>query len=36
VLAAGVAGLVLWRMQRMWLGLLVGLGVFWALRAVLG
>jgi len=35
LLAAGAAALVLWRSGRMWLGLLVGLGAFWALRALL-
>jgi branched-subunit amino acid transport protein len=36
VLAAGVAALVLWRTGRMWLGLVVGLAAFWALRTLLG
>ena len=36
VLAAGAAALVLWRFQRMWLGLVVGLGAFWLLRGALG
>jgi branched-subunit amino acid transport protein len=36
LLAAGVAALVLWSTQRMWLGLLVGMGAFWALRSLLG
>ena len=33
---AAVVGLVLWRTQRMWAGLLVGMGAFWALRSLLG
>ena len=33
LIAAGVAALVLWRVRSLWLGLLVGLAVFWGLRA---
>ena len=33
LIAAGAAALVLWRVRSLWLGLLVGLAVFWGLRA---
>ena len=36
LLAAAAAALALWRFGRMWLGLLVGLCAFWALRSLLG
>lgn len=32
LLAALVAAAVFWRLRRLWLGLLVGMGVFWLLR----
>lgn len=34
LIAAGVAALVLWRVRSLWLGLLVGMVVFWGLRAL--
>jgi len=34
VLAAAAAGVVMWRSRQLWLGLLVGMVVFWALRNV--
>ena len=33
LVAAGVAALVLWRVRSLWLGLLLGMAVFWGLRA---
>ncbi len=33
LVAAGVAALVLWRVWSLWFGLLVGMVVFWSLRA---
>ena len=33
LIAAGVAALVLWRVRSLWFGLLVGMAVFWGLRA---
>lgn len=32
--AAGVAAFVFWRVRSLWLGLLVGMVVFWGLRAL--
>ncbi len=32
LLAAIVAGLVLWKYKRLWVGILVGMSVFWVLR----
>ena len=34
LVAAGIAALVLWRVQSLWFGLLVGMVVFWGLRAL--
>ena len=34
LIAASVAALVLWRVRSLWLGLLVGMAVFWGLRAL--
>ena len=34
LIAAGVAALVLWRVRSLWLGLLVGMIVFWGLRTI--
>jgi branched-subunit amino acid transport protein len=34
LLAAGVAALVLWRFRSLWLGLLVGMVLFWGLRTL--
>ncbi len=34
LIAAGIAALVLWRFRSLWLGLLVGMAVFWGLRAL--
>lgn len=34
VAAATVAGVVAWRVRRVWVCLLVGLGVYWVLRLV--
>lgn len=34
LVAAVVAALVFWRMRSLWLGLLVGMTVFWGLRAI--
>lgn len=34
LVAAGVAALVLWRFQSLWLGLLVGMVAFWGLRSL--
>lgn len=34
LVAAGVAALVLWRVRSLWLGLLVGMTVFWGLRVL--
>ncbi len=33
LVAAGIAALVLWRVRSLWFGLLVGMVVFWGLRA---
>ena len=33
LVAAGVAALVLWRVRSLWFGLLVGMVVFWGLKA---
>lgn len=33
--AAALAALVLWRFRQLWLGLLVGMLVFWGLRVLL-
>ena len=33
LVAAGVAGVLLWRFGSLWLGLLVGMATFWGLRA---
>lgn len=35
VLAAVVAGLAMWRTKQLWPGLLIGMGLFWLLRASL-
>jgi branched-subunit amino acid transport protein len=32
LVAASMAGLVTWRTQQMWAGILVGMGAFWILR----
>ncbi len=32
VVAAVLAGVLMWRTRQLWLGLLVGMGVFWGLR----
>ncbi len=34
VVAATIAGLVLWRFKRLWIGIVVGMSVFWLLRAI--
>lgn len=34
LLAAAVAALVFWRIRSLWFGLLVGMVVFWGLRAL--
>jgi branched-subunit amino acid transport protein len=34
LVAAATAALVLWRVRALWLGLLVGMVVFWGLRAL--
>ena len=34
LLAAALAGLVLWRVRSLWLGILVGMASFWLLRAL--
>lgn len=34
LVAAGIAALVLWRVRSLWFGLLVGMVVFWGLRAL--
>lgn len=34
LIAAAVAAFVLWRVRSLWLGLLVGMVVFWGLRAL--
>ena len=34
LLAAALAGLVLWRVRSFWLGILVGMASFWLLRAL--
>ena len=33
LIAAALAGLALWRVRRLWVGVAVGMGVFWLLRA---
>jgi branched-subunit amino acid transport protein len=33
VLGALVAGLMVWRFKRLWIGILVGMGIFWILRS---
>ena len=35
LVAAALAALALWRVERLWLGITVGMGVFWLLRALL-
>ena len=32
LVAAVIAGLVLWKFKRLWVGIVVGMGVFWLLR----
>ena len=32
--AAAIASLVIWRVQSLWLGIVVGMGAFWFLRAL--
>lgn len=34
LVAAAVAALVFWRVRSLWFGLLVGMAVFWGLRAL--
>lgn len=34
LVAAAVAALIFWRVRLLWLGLLVGMAVFWGLRAL--
>ena len=34
LVAAALAALALWRVERLWLGIAVGMGVFWLLRAL--
>jgi branched-subunit amino acid transport protein len=36
LVAASCAGLAVWRLQRLWVGILVGMGMFWLLRLVSG
>lgn len=35
VFAAALAGVVLWRTRSLWMGIAVGMALFWTLRAVL-
>ena len=35
LVAATLAALALWRVKRLWLGIAVGMGVFWLLRALI-
>lgn len=35
LLAALLAGVLMWRTKQLWLGLLFGMGAFWLLRTVL-
>ncbi len=35
LVAATLAALALWRAKQLWLGITVGMGVFWLLRALL-
>ncbi|ADV68625.1 AzlD domain-containing protein [Deinococcus maricopensis] len=35
LVALALAGVALWRTGALWVGLLVGMGAYWALRAVL-
>ena len=35
LIAATLAALALWRVKQLWLGIAVGMGVFWLLRAML-
>jgi branched-subunit amino acid transport protein len=34
LVAASCAGLAVWRLQRLWVGILVGMGMLWLLRFV--
>jgi branched-subunit amino acid transport protein len=34
IIAAVVAGFVLWKFKKLWVGILVGMMVFWGLRAL--
>lgn len=34
LIAAALAALALWRVKQLWLGIAVGMGVFWLLRGV--
>jgi branched-subunit amino acid transport protein len=36
LVAASCAGLAVWRLQRLWVGILVGMGMLWLLRLVYG